>query len=80
MCDDEQIINDLKFQFNITDDELAQYDNSLEYEIKHIKTSEEFIGLSSKLAYDSRKEINLYYQEIGQLIDKWKNEYRELVC
>ncbi len=80
MSEEQQIIDDLKFQFNMTDEELLEYDKSLDYEIKHIKTSNMFTELSSKLAYDSRKEINLYYQEIGQLIDKWKNEYRELVC
>lgn len=80
MCEEQAVIDDLQFQFKITDDELGEYENSLDYEMKHIKASNAFGELSVKLSYDSRKEINLYYQEIGQMIDKWKNEYRELIC
>ncbi len=80
MCEEQSVIDDLQFQFKITDEELSEYENSLDYEIKHIKTSNKFGELSAKLSYDSRKEINLYYQEIGQMIDGWKNEYRELIC
>jgi len=79
MCEDEKIIEDLKTQFKISDDEISEYEISLDYEKKHIRTTDAFGKVAEKLAYNNRKELSTYYQEVSGIIDNWKNEYREMV-
>ncbi len=71
------LLSDLAAQYQITDEMINQYMKAIESHKKVMVRSREFMELKDKLLYDGSRELAEYKEDIRDILDKWKDEYRD---
>lgn len=72
----DDLIADIKAQYQMTDEMLNQYMKAIESNKKVLVRSPEFVELRERLLYDGSVELSDYKKDIRKVLDSWKEEYR----
>ena len=73
---DDNLIEDIIAQYQMTDAMVEQYVMAIESNKKTLVRSKEFIDMKSRIIYDGSKELAEYKRDVQKIFNLWKDEYR----
>jgi tetratricopeptide (TPR) repeat protein len=76
---DGKELEDIKAQYQITDDTVSRYEKAIELAEKEIRSKKEVMDMAEKFNYGSDMELSSFYEQCGMAADMWKKEYREQI-
>lgn len=72
----QELINDT-MKYEVTDEMLDEAGDEISQKREEIMSSEKYAEICNVLVYDGKHNLDDYYENIQNLIDRWKNDYRE---
>ena len=72
----DNLLDDIVAQYQITEAMLSQYMTAIESNKKELVKSNEFIEINDRLIYDGSKEFLEYKKDVQKIFNLWKEEYR----
>lgn len=79
LLDDAEKTEEIKLQYEITDEVIEKYGQAIEMARDEIKKDPRLLHIREKLTYSPEKELNSFYKGADQIINMWKNAYREQI-
>lgn len=73
----DNLIDDIVSQYQITEAMLEQYVTAIESNKRVLVKSREFIDIKNRLIYDGSKEYIDYKKDVQNIFNLWKDEYRK---
>lgn len=67
----------IKEKFNINDENIEEYYNTMEEEKKKIMGEEPVASLARRLENECINDLNSYYKSMDEFLKKWKEDYRQ---
>ena len=74
---DDNLIEDLTMQYQMTEAMIEQYVTAIESNKKALIKEKEFNDLKSRIVYDGSKELIEYKKDVQKIFNQWKEEYRQ---
>ena len=74
---DDDLIEDIIAQYQMTDAMVEQYVVAIESNKKALMKTKEFLDLKSKIIYDGSNELAEYKKDVQKILEQWKEEYRQ---
>ncbi len=74
----EDMLDDVVAQYQVTDGLLNEYINSVEEDKKKLVQDKEFVELTSGFKYDGSIELSVFNENACGVLDSWKEEYRQM--
>lgn len=76
---DDECLNDIMKQYEITDETIERYRQAVKLAEKEIRSDENVLEIMGKLTYTADMELSEYYRQCDSVTDLWKKEYREQI-
>ena len=74
----EQLLDDVVAQYQITDGILEEHISSIEVIKKELVQQKEFVELVESFKYDGSVELTKFNDNVSRVLDDWKEEYRQM--
>ena len=75
---DEELLDDVVAQYQVTDGMLEEYINKVESLKKEIIKEKEFVELTDSFKYNGRVGLATFNDNVCHVLDSWKEEYRQM--
>lgn len=76
MMEDEEKLNLLSEEYQMDEERLMEYKMAFENAKKVVDESEGYENLKEMFSYKGKKELLKHYEDINDVLDNWKEEYR----
>ena len=74
---DDNLIEDIAAQYQMTESMVEQYVVAIESNRKALAKSKEFMDMKGRIVYDGSKELIEYKKDVQKIFNQWKEEYRQ---
>ena len=74
---DDNLIEDITAQYQITEAMIEQYMMAIESNRKELTRTKEFVELRDRLVFDGSKELAEHKRDVQKIFNMWKEEYRQ---
>ncbi len=75
----EKYMEDVMNRYQITEDEIKIAQKQIESEMEEVLKDNQIRETLSMLSYGDKKDMNTYYEQVDEILESWKTQYREQI-